>query len=177
MSDQNKSLTDRIELRPVVMPDDEEFLKALYATTRYDIERVPFSEAEKDAFLLMQYTAQKNHYDSYYDKASHDIVLYDGRQAGRYMVDSEGSEIIGVDLSLLPEFRSLGIGTVLLKGSFADAAATGRPFVFHVIKDNEKAIALYKRLGCKFTGETEMHYKMSWSAESGPVEEKEIKGE
>ena len=164
MSDQNRKITDRIELRPVVMPDDEEFLKALYCTTRYDVDRLPFDDEGKKAFMLMQYTAQKTHYDEYYGGSSHDIVLYDGEPAGRYMVDPRKDEIIGVDLSLLPRYRSLGIGSALLKGTFQEAEAANLPFVFHVLKDNFRAIALYERLGCRFSGDVELHYKMEWRA-------------
>lgn len=167
MSDQNRKITDRIELRPVVMPDDDEFLQELYCTTRYDVERLPFDDTGKKLFMLMQYKAQKAHYDEYFRNSSHDIVLYDGEPAGRYMINPREDEIIGVDLSLLPRYRSLGIGSVLLKGTFEEAEAANIPFVFHVRKDNFRAIKLYERLGCRLCGDDEMHYKMEWRAVTG----------
>jgi GNAT superfamily N-acetyltransferase len=162
MSDENKKITDRIELRPVVMPDDDQFLQTLYFSTRYDVDLLPFDDAGKKAFMLMQYKAQKTHYDEYFRHSSHDIVLYDGEPAGRYMTDSREDEIIGVDLSLLPPYRSLGIGSTLMKGTFEEAQAANLPFVFHVRQDNFRAIKLYERLGCRILGDKDGHYKMEW---------------
>jgi len=161
MSD-HKKITDKIDLRPVVMPDDEEFLQTLYFSTRYDVDLLPFDDAGKKAFMLMQYKAQKAHYDEYFRYSSHDIVLYDGEPVGRYMVDSRDEEIIGVDLSLLPRYRSLGIGSTLMRGTFEEAEAANLPFVFHVRQDNFRAIKLYERLGCRICGDKDGHYKMEW---------------
>lgn len=172
MSDQHIKITDRIELRPVVVPDDEDFLKDLYHTTRYDLEQLPFDEAGKRAFSLMQYTAQKNHYTEHYANASHDIVLFDAKPAGRFMIDRRADEIVGVDLSLLPGYRSLGIGSELINSVLKEAKNTDRPFVFHVQKDNHRAVELYKRLGCRFIGSTfDTHFRMEWRGESNASED------
>jgi GNAT superfamily N-acetyltransferase len=161
MTEQNIKLTEKVELRPVVMPDDEEFLKSVYASTRDDVQYLPFDDAGKQAFILMQYTAQKNHYDEYYKDAKHWIVLYEGNPAGRHMIDYGREDIRLVDMAILPEYRGKGIGTVLFKDAFKDSVRLGLPCILHVIKENP-AIPMYERLGFRTIGETGIHDKMEW---------------
>jgi GNAT superfamily N-acetyltransferase len=161
MADENNKLTDRIALRPVVMPDDDEFLYAVYASTRDDVKYLPFDEAGKQAFIRMQYNAQKAHYGEHYAEALNYIVLYDGKPAGRHMIDYGTEDIRLVDMAIVPEYRGLGIGTVLFKESFKDAVRLGLPCILHVIKQNP-AIPMYERLGFRTIGETGIHDKMEW---------------
>lgn len=158
---ENKTLA----LRPVVLPDDEAFLIELYYTTRDDIQLSTLDEMQKKVLSLMQYSAQKKHYLEYFPDSNHDIILLDEKSIGRFWVARYETEIIGVDLAILPAYRNLGIGTGLLKDVFEEAAQSGRPFNFHVMKMNTAATRLYKRLNCEFTGETATHFKMRWRAE------------
>jgi GNAT superfamily N-acetyltransferase len=159
MEKETKNLADRIELRPVVLSADEDFLIALYFTTRDDINFLPLDEAQKKSILLMQYRAQKQQYEMQFPASRHDIVLLDGKNIGRFWTARLETEIVGVDLALLPEYRNSGIGSFLLNETFEEAAQTGRIFTFHVLKTNP-AIRLYQRIGCEFTGETVSHFLM-----------------
>jgi ribosomal protein S18 acetylase RimI-like enzyme len=161
-----KTTTDgeRIELRPVVMPDDEAFLIELYYTTRDDIQMTPLDEEQKKNLSLMQYLAQKQHYTTYYHNWRHEIILFDGEPVGRIWTARYETEIIGIDLSIMPEYRNLRIGTELLEDLFREATESNRVFNIHVLKSNDKALRLYERLNCKFTGETPTHFKMQWRA-------------
>ena len=66
MDDKTKTLDERIVLRPVVMPDDEQFLIDLYYTTRDDLQMTQLDEEMKKNLSLMQYLAQKQHYTTNY---------------------------------------------------------------------------------------------------------------
>jgi GNAT superfamily N-acetyltransferase len=164
MNEENKNLADRIFLRPVVLPDDEDFLIELYITTRDDINFLPLEAEQKKNILLMQYKAQKQQYTLEYPDSKHDIILLDGKRVGRYWTARFETEILGVDLAIMPEYRNLGIGSFLLQETFDEAAATSRIFTFHVLKTNP-AIQLYRRIGCEFTGETFSHFAMRWQPE------------
>lgn len=161
MTDPNVKLTEKIELRPVVMPDDDEFLHAVYASTRDDVKYLPFDDAGKQAFIAMQYTAQKTHYAEYFKDAKSYIVMYDGKPAGRHIIDYGKEDVRLVDMAILPEYRGLGIGTVLFKDALKDAERLGLPCVLHVIKENP-AIPMYKRLGFRTVGESGFHDRMEW---------------
>lgn len=161
MTDSFKQLTDRIELRPVKMPDDEEFLIAAYATTRDDVKYLPFDEAGKQAFILMQYTAQRDHYAVHYKDAYNYIILYDGKPAGRHMIYYGTEDIRLVDTVVLPEFQNKGIGSAVINDALKEGAEMGLPCVLHVIKESP-AIRLYERLGFRVVSEIGMHDCMEW---------------
>ena len=166
MNDETTNLADRISLRPVEKPADEEFLIALYHTTRDDIEQAPIDEEQKRSLSLMQYTAQRHHYETNHSNSNHDIILFDGKSVGRLWTARYETEIIVVDIALLPEYRNLGIGTVLMRSLFDEAEQTGRVLHFHVLKMNANAIRFYERLKCKYIdSEAKTHFKMRWRAE------------
>ncbi|MGC2236238.1 MAG: GNAT family N-acetyltransferase [Pyrinomonadaceae bacterium] len=166
MNNQTTNLADRVSLRPVVLPDEEDFLIELYYTTRDDIQSAPIDEMQKKSLSLMQYMAQKHHYATRYADSSHDMILFDGKRVGRLWTARYEKELLGIDLSIMPEYRNLRIGTFLLQNLFDEAERTGRIFNLHVLKTNTKAIRLYERLNCKFTGEKEMHFSMQWRPEN-----------
>jgi GNAT superfamily N-acetyltransferase len=152
-------LAARISLRPVVLPDDEEFLTRLYISTRDDLTSLPLDDGQKNSILQMQYAAQKQQYELQFPNAAHDIVMFDERRAGRLLSVRGADEILGVDLALLPDYRNLGIGSVVLGELIEEAARTDRIFGLHVLKTN-RAARLYVRLGLVVTEETQTHYKM-----------------
>jgi ribosomal protein S18 acetylase RimI-like enzyme len=166
MKNETKAVEDRIVMRPVVLPDDEEFLIALYYTTRDDIQMLPIDEEQKRNISLMQYLAQKQHYTTYYHNSLHNIVLFDETPVGRLWTARYETEIVGIDLAILPEYRNYKIGTKLMQDLFDESAASKRIFNFHVLKSNTNAMRFYERLNCKLTGETPTHYKMQWRAEN-----------
>lgn len=166
MSNEATNLADRIKLRPVVLPDEEDFLIKLYYTTRDDIDGAPIDEEQKKSLSLMQYIAQKHHYTTHYPDSSHDMILLDGKSVGRLWTARYETEILGIDLAIMPEYRNLRIGTFLLQNLFDEAEQSDRIFNFHVLKTNTKAIRFYERLNCKFTGDTEMHFSMQWRPEN-----------
>lgn len=162
MEKETKDLAARIALRPVVLPDDEEFLIALYYTCREDIQLAPIDEEQKKNLSLMQYLAQKQHYTAQFPGSANDIILFDGKAVGRLWIARFEKEIVGVEFIILPEYRNHRIGTKLLRDLFAEAVATSRDFNFYVLKMNINAQRLYKRLNCKYIGETPTHFKMQW---------------
>jgi ribosomal protein S18 acetylase RimI-like enzyme len=162
-----KNITlEQISLRPAALPDDEAFLKGLYFTTREeDVAMWGLPEAQAGPLLEMQYTAQKMQYDAQYPDARHEIVLLGETPVGRLLSTRDERELFGIDLAILPEYRSHGIGSVIIKGLMREAQETGKVFGFSVIKTNYKAIKLYQRLGVSFTGETVSHYLLEWQPE------------
>jgi ribosomal protein S18 acetylase RimI-like enzyme len=159
MSNKSENLAARVSLRPFAMPEDEDFLIKVYFSTRDDVATLPVPQEQKDDFMLMQYRAQKQHYASHFPEAKRDIILLDAQPVGRFMVGREPDEIVCIDISLLPEFRNQGIGTLLLRDLIDEAARTNRVFRLHVVQNN-RAVRLYKRLGFSITGETGFHFKM-----------------
>lgn len=159
---------DRITLRPIT-PEDEAFLYRVYASTREEeLSVVPWNEAQKAAFLQMQFQAQHTFYAANYTQAQFAVILLDDVPVGRLYVDRQAGEIRVVDIALLPDYRRQGIGTLLLQEILAEGASRGVPVTIHV-EMNNPALALYQRLGFQHAADHGLYYLMQW--QSRPPEE------
>ena len=69
-----------------------------------------------------------------------------------------------MDIALLPEHRSAGIGTALVKLVLNEAASAGKPVVLHVEKFN-RACSLYGRLGFSTSGWNDVYLEMQWKGQ------------
>ena len=148
MAHRLSDLPSGITLRPV-SSSDRDFLLQVYASTREEeLAPVPWTDAQKAAFIEQQFDAQDRHYRAHYAGASLDVdvVEWDGAPAGRLYVARWSDEIRIIDIALLSEFRGRGIGTRLLRGLLDEAARARRRLSIHVEKNNP-ALRLYTRLG------------------------------
>jgi ribosomal protein S18 acetylase RimI-like enzyme len=135
-----------VELLPVAA-GDREFLYRVYASTRAEeLAGVPWDDAQKDAFLRMQFDAQDQWYREQYPQATYDVIVVDGDPAGRLYLHRGKTEIRIVDIALLPEHRGSGVGASLLRDLLAEADAGGKRVTIHVERMNP-ALRLYGRLG------------------------------
>jgi ribosomal protein S18 acetylase RimI-like enzyme len=107
---------------------------------------VPWDDAQKEAFLGHQFDAQDAWWRENYAEASFDVVVVDGKPAGRLYVHRGRSEIRIVDIALLPEHRGNGVGTRLLEDLLAEGKAEAKSVTIHVERMNP-ALRLYERLG------------------------------
>jgi len=150
-------------LRPVA-PGDEELLYRIYASTRTEeLAPVPWTAAQKEAFLRMQFGAQSRDYAANYPNAAFMVILLDGAPAGRLYVDRRQDELLIVDIALLPEHRGGGVGGAILRDLLAEAAAAGKPARIHVEHMNP-ALRLYERLGFRRTADQGIYLLMEWTA-------------
>lgn len=158
--------SSQVTLRPA-QAADAEFLLAVYASTRAEeMALVPWSDDQRAQFLHMQFTAQLQHYQKHYPKATHDLVLLGGHPIGRLYVDcSADDEICLLDLTLLPEYRGSGLGTPLLRQLQSEAAASARRLTIH-LEVNNRARRLFERLGfAPVPGEEQgFHIPYEWRA-------------
>jgi ribosomal protein S18 acetylase RimI-like enzyme len=93
------------------------------------------------------------------------IVVVEGRDAGVLVVQRGPDAIYLGRIALLPDAQGRGIGTRLLRGLLAEATTAGLPVELDVLTVNDRAQALYRRLG--FT-ETARHsegtkVRMRWT--------------
>lgn len=148
-----------VVLRPERL-GDAEFLARLYASTRAEeLEGVPFTTEQRSAFLELQFRAQGLDYGRRYPDASSDVVLVEGRPAGRLMVAREKREIRVIDVALLPEHRSRGLGTQLLRSVIAEAQERGATVALSVPRGSH-AVRLYERLGFVPVGDDGVYLAM-----------------
>ena len=148
-------------------PGDEDFLFRLYASTREEeISAWGWNQAQQEAFLRMQYNAQRRWYDMAYPGAGHRLILDNAEPIGRILVHRAAGRIELVDISLLSEHRNRGIGTALLRELIEESRKSRASVRLQVLRNNEGAIRLYRRLGFAIVNEDEIRYHMEWKIES-----------
>lgn len=149
-----------ISVRPV-QPADEEFLLAVYASTRADeLSVVSWDEAQKLAFLRHQFNAQRQEYVARFPEADYRVILWHGGAAGRLWVARMTEQIRLLDIALLPQYQKMGIGTFLLRQLIAESEQTGLPLRHMVFQLNPAAQRFYERLGFTPIGEVNMYVHM-----------------
>ena len=128
-------------------PDENDFLLCVYASTRLDeLSPIPWTQAQKDAFVRQQFQAQDYEYRRNYLHASFDVIEVDGEPAGRLYVNRGSEDIRIIDVVLLPEHRGRGIGSALLRSLLEEAGEARKSVSIHVEIHNP-ARRLYERLG------------------------------
>ena len=153
-----------VVLRPAT-PEDYEEMALVYASTRAaELAQVTWwDDEQKLAFCRMQYDAQKTEYDARYPDAQYDLILLDGRTAGRFWVGRDDDEIHMLDITVLPWAQGRGVGTAIVKTLIEEARASGKHLRHMVFVLNEGARRLYERLGFvvfEEVGGTHLH--MEW---------------
>lgn len=150
-----------VTFRPIE-PGDAPFLCRVYASTREEeLRPVPWTPAEKAAFLRQQFQAQHAYYQEHYTGTRFEVILRDGQPVGRLYVARWPDEIRIVDIALLPEHRGAGIGTGILRDLLAEAVAAGKPVRIHVERLNP-ARHLYERLGFLPIEDKGVYHLMEW---------------
>ncbi|HEY0545749.1 MAG TPA: GNAT family N-acetyltransferase [Pyrinomonadaceae bacterium] len=138
--------TPAVRLRPA-SDDDESFLQTVYGDSRSEeLMRVPWSEEQRAAFVRMQFAAQQSHYREHFPNATHEVILVDGRPAGRLYVDRRDVEIRILDISMLVEFRGRGVGSLVIKNLIEEADAEGKTVSVYV-ENYSPSRFLFERMG------------------------------
>ncbi len=130
-----------------VQGTDNDFLFELFSSTREDeLSVVPWNNEQKDAFLRMQFDAQSRHYSSAFPDMDYKIILIDGNRAGRLLTVMLPGDLHVIDIAILPSYRNLRIGTMLLRDLMSQAEM-GNIVLSLYVEIYNRARTLYKRLG------------------------------
>ena len=161
MINKSASVNQNLSLRPSESAD-ETFLETVYAETRRgELAIFNWSREQENAFFKMQFSLQSKAYEMQFPDADYTVVELKKMPIGCLIVERAG-EIKLVNIALLPEFRSRGIGNFLLKKLQDEAKAADKPLTLHVLKTNERAIKLYQRHGFAIDGSDELCFAMRW---------------
>jgi GNAT superfamily N-acetyltransferase len=145
--------------------DDEPFLLAVYGSTRLEeLALTNWDQAQRDAFLSMQFAAQQAHYRQNYPRAEHLIIVLNGESVGRLYVAEIEAEIRIVDVTILLEQRNAGIGTPIIRQLMEEAAVIGKPLRIYVESFNPSR-DLFERLGFVKIDESGYSYLLEWRAQ------------
>jgi ribosomal protein S18 acetylase RimI-like enzyme len=161
MISKEQTIHQNLSLRPAELAD-ETFLETVYVETRRgELAVFNWSREQEDAFFKMQFCLQNQAYKMQFPDADYRIVELNKIPIGCLIVERAG-EIRLINIALLPEFRSRGIGSFLLKQLQAEAQAADKPLDLSVLKTNNRAVNLYKRCGFAVIGSDELYLAMRW---------------
>jgi len=157
-----------LELRPAT-PDDQPFLRAVYADTRAaEVSRTGWPEPTARAFLDQQFDLQSRHYAERHPGADRLILTvrnddFVEQRIGRLYLDRTETRWRLLELALLTPWRCRGFGGRFLDGLAQVASAQGASAIdLSVAVDNPRAQALYARHGYRLgVATTTTHRPMS----------------
>jgi GNAT superfamily N-acetyltransferase len=155
------SITLRDEL-----PEDGPHLFALYASTRAEeMAAVSWTIEQKLAFLQMQFDAQRTFYKEKYPSATYQVIVDSNVAVGRLYVLRRAELIRILDITLVPEKRSEGVGTQLIKRLLEEGTRSHRPVQVYVETFNP-CLGLFERLGFSRRAEEGINYLLEWIPEA-----------
>ena len=145
-----------------IEPADDDFLLRVYASTRAEeLALVPWDDAQREAFLKMQFAAQHHHYRERYPDAAYQIIFLNQHAIGRLYVARLDEELRIIDITILPEHRGGGVGTSIIKGLLDEAAAAGKAVRIYVESFNP-SLRLFERLGFTKVDEHGVNFLTEW---------------
>lgn len=150
-----------ISLRPV-LPEDEDILLKIYASTRESEmqQAAGWSNEQKETFLRWQLDMQRRDYEKRFPQADYQIILFEGKPAGRLWVGRTPEQIRLLDVAILPEFQNRRIGTHLLRNLIKESEETNVPLRHMIFKLNTAARRFYERLGFRLIEDERMYLLM-----------------
>jgi ribosomal protein S18 acetylase RimI-like enzyme len=113
--------------------------------------------------MAHQFHAQTVSYCGRFPAARFDIIELAGRPIGRIVVDRPGDNIHIIDQAIVPDLRSRGIGTAIMRVLMDEAAARRLPVTLEVASSNDPSMRLYVRLGFVPIETTPMYIRLAWT--------------
>jgi ribosomal protein S18 acetylase RimI-like enzyme len=113
--------------------------------------------------MAHQFQAQTVSYETEFPQARFDIIELAGQPIGRIVVDRPGDRLHIIDQAIVPELRSRGIGTAIMRALMDEAAARHVPVTLHVASSNDPSMRLYLRLGFAPTETTALYIALAWT--------------
>jgi ribosomal protein S18 acetylase RimI-like enzyme len=147
--------------------EDKDFRYRLFCDSRQPEFKLLLAPPVYEQVMAHQFHAQTVSYRNDFPQARFDIVELAGRPIGRIVVDRPGSMLHLVDQAIVPEQRSRGIGTAIMRALMDEARAGNIPLRLEVASENDPSMRLYLRLGFVPVDHTPIYIGMEWRAQPG----------
>ena len=153
---------DDIELRPTTGVDLPTLLDIYAHTRQEEMAQTDWSAERQAQFLKNQFMAQLRHYKKQFPDAHFQIMHWQDQVIGRLTWRLQTDFLHLIDISLLPAFRSQGLGGKIIRHLQSLAREKACPFKLMVEVGNP-ALRLYERLGFRVTGNEGIYFTMQWN--------------
>lgn len=151
---------------------DWPFVRALFETARIDAGLLAaWPDEVRRPFLDQQFHFQTVHYARAYPEADRWLVRAGGQPIGRMILSRKLQQWWIVDIALVPAWRGLGIGTLLVQAIQAGARAASADCVRLTVDMQNPARRLYERLGFTIEQECIPALAMVWRTGTAGVAE------
>jgi GNAT superfamily N-acetyltransferase len=142
---------------------DASFLYDVFCTTWADEVAALPNPRLATHVLRIQHTAQERRFEIRHPGLERFVVLHDGEQVGRLYLHRAGPVVHAVDLTLLPAFRSRGIGTAIAGDLLERVREHGWTVILRVPRRNIPATALCAALGFRLVATDDLDGCYEWS--------------
>lgn len=149
-------------LRPARASDDA-FLYDVFCTTWADEVAALPNQNLAQHVLRIQHIAQERRFAQKYPAHQRYVVVEDGEPAGRLYLHHDETTTHVVDVTLLPRYRSHGLGTRVFADLLAQCADQGRTMSLRVSRRNRRAVELCNRLGLTLTAVDDLENHFQWA--------------
>ncbi|QIF02716.1 N-acetyltransferase [Roseimicrobium sp. ORNL1] len=138
---------------------------------RATVEDFPFAKAVHhssyrewvvDQFGAWDEGLQDRYFQESWDRWPYDIIEIDGRPVGFSAVEHAHDATHLREFALHGEFQGRGIGAAYLGSLVNEFHRPQKPVRLRVFKANQRAIALYRRIGFAETGTTDLQVLFEW---------------
>ncbi len=146
---------DRWTLRPA-RTSDRDFLYALHEATMREYVDEVWGWDER---------MQVSYFDDRFRPGLWQVIQAGGQDVGVLVVEERVEEIYVARIEIVPEQQGRGIGAAVICSLMDDAATSERELTLDVFHVNDRARALYERLGFRIVARTETHASMRWDGE------------
>ena len=151
-----------VVFRPAVS-EDFDFL--------YPLNRTTMREYVVKTWGSWNESWQRKYYRQHFRPAACKVIVCEGQDVGVLPTGRTERDFFIARIQLLPMFQGRGIGTALINTILGEAHDSGMPVTLHVLRVNNRAQRLYKRLGFSIVEETRTHYLMKATPRGHPDED------
>jgi len=113
----------------------------------YDINKSSYKEAVMNKHGQWNEEEKRQYYKEKFYKHTYYIIEIGNKTAGLAGLSIKDDHIYLSDIKILPEWQGKGLGTQILKDVEKKFSKTKLPLRLDVLKTNQRAIALYEKLG------------------------------
>ncbi len=126
----------------------------------------PWTDIQKHEFVLMQFEAQRTDYRTRFPDALHSIMVLAGRDVGRIWIDRRPEEIRLLDITVHPDNRNQGVGSMAIELLQTESETSAVPLRHSVYVSNDSALRFYRRHGFSVIEDFGTYVLMEWLPES-----------